>query len=129
MKNEQIYSESTRRETVSVANTLKNQNVNLPMLWTLILWYYHLASDWLKTLCHRDIQLPSYSPVHVFFYIPVIFQLAYDKFWLWKNWPNIYIKDQLNILTEPAGLRLDQSQFRCILPVYHSNNQLSLTLC
>jgi len=115
MKNEQIYSESTRRETV--ANILKNQNVNLPC-----------CEPRYCDIIISQVTGSKLSPCHTvaliftgscFFYIPVIFQLAYDKFWLWKNWPNIYIKDQLNILTEP-GLRLDQNQFRCILPLQYS---------
>jgi hypothetical protein len=117
MKNKQIYSESTRRETVSVANTLKNQNVNLPMLWTWILWYYHLASDWLKTLspCHTVALIFTGS---FFFTIQSYFSRLTISF-NFAKWPNIYIKDQLNILTEP-GLRLDQNQFRCILPLQYS---------
>ena len=79
MKNKQIYSESTRRETV--ANILKNQNVNLPCCEPR---YCDIIISQVtgSKLCHRAIKLPSYSLVHrvFFFYNPVIFQQAYDKF-------------------------------------------------
>ena len=77
MKNKQIYSESTRRETV--ANILKNQNVNLPCCeprYCDIIISQVTGSKLYVTV--------TYSCPHIhrfmFFYIPVIFQLAYDKF-------------------------------------------------
>ena len=125
MKNKQIYSESTRRETV--ANILKNQNVNLPCCeprYCDIIISQVTGSK--LSPCHTVALIFTCSCF--FFTIQSYFSRLTISF-KFEKWPNIYIKDQLNILTEPAGLRLDQSQFRCILPVYHSNNQLSLTLC
>ena len=119
MKNKQIYSESTRRETVSVANTLKKIRMQIcpccePGYCDII-----ISQVTGSKLCHRAIQLPSYSLVHVFFFTIQSYFSRLTISFNFAKWPNIYIKDQLNILTEP-GLRLDQNQFRCILPLQYS---------
>jgi len=118
MKNKQIYSESTRRETVSVANTLKKSECKSAHAVNLDIVILS-SRKWLAQNCHRAIQLPSYSPVHVFFFTIQSYFSRLTISFKFEKWPNIYIKDQLNILTEP-GLRLDQNQFRCILPLQYS---------
>ena len=119
MKNEQIYSESTRRETVSVANTLKKSECKSAHAVNLDIVILS-SRKWLA----QNFVTVSYSCPHIhwFMYFFFTIQSYFRRLTISFNfakWPNIYIKDQLNILTEP-GLRLDQNQFRCILPLQYS---------